>query len=153
MQSTASSVLQTSFLIIGGDSKLGGLKVVERKPDPQTALSLFSAHNRLRKQSGQNWPPQYSSTTLELHTFLLWFKARTHRKKLLYGTNLADGWKQSQVGAQAVRGVLNTLSDYKYRPKLHRHLKEDFVWYCLQRNCICLGALTMVLAFPFSYAP
>lgn len=62
MQSTASSVLQTSFLIIGGDSKLGGLKVVERKPDPQTALSLFSAHNRLTQKTV--WPKLTPSVLL-----------------------------------------------------------------------------------------
>lgn len=42
MQSTASRVLQTSILITGGDSSLGDLTVLETKPDPQTALSLFS---------------------------------------------------------------------------------------------------------------
>lgn len=43
MQSTASNILQTSFLITGGDSSLDGLKILERKPDPKDRIvTLFS---------------------------------------------------------------------------------------------------------------
>lgn len=73
MQSTASSVLQTSFLITGGDRSLGGLKILVGKTDPQTPLSLFSAHKRhILKIIWQKLAPLLLlSDTLELDTLLL----------------------------------------------------------------------------------